>query len=81
MRPLLSIALLAVAALSGCVESGSGPTAGGLMGVRPAEPQSQSSYTCPTCGGRYAQAGNCPKCGLELVPKNDPAPNNPGNFK
>ena len=29
----------------------------------------QTSMTCKVCGGTYAQAGNCPKCGLELSPK------------
>jgi hypothetical protein len=77
MRPFLAIALLVAAALSGCVQPGSS-SASGMMSTKPLPAQSQTSYTCPTCGGRYAQSGNCPKCGLDLVPKSEPAP---GNYK
>jgi len=77
---LLSMAVLVATSLFGCVEPGSSQGAG-MMGVSSSAPQNQSSYTCPSCGGRYAQPGNCPKCGLDLVPKNEPAPSNPGNYK
>jgi len=80
MRFLTAVLLLCGTAFCGCVEPGShGSSASGLMGVRSQEAPAQRSYTCPTCGGTYAQAGNCPKCGLELTPKEDSAPK--GNFK
>jgi len=27
-------------------------------------------YTCPMCGGEFDKPGKCPKCGMDLVPKN-----------
>jgi YHS domain-containing protein len=26
--------------------------------------------TCPICGGEFDKSGKCPKCGMDLVPKN-----------
>lgn len=71
MKRLATAVLLAGVALGGCVEPGSqgGMGLGSAMGTRASEAPRQSSFTCSTCGGTYAQAGNCPKCGLELVPK------------
>jgi len=27
-------------------------------------------YTCPMCGGEFDKSGKCPKCDMDLVPKN-----------
>ncbi len=27
------------------------------------------TYTCEMCGGSYADAGKCSKCGMPLIPK------------
>jgi len=56
------------------LQAGGSGGAGGCGSVAVRSAPSEASFTCATCGGTYAQAGNCPKCGLELVPKKDPAP-------
>jgi hypothetical protein len=39
------------------------------MNAGPSNAPGVAPLTCSVCGGTYAQAGNCPKCGLELTPK------------
>lgn len=84
MRLLLTCALIASLSVSsqGLSAAGGGGGGGGC-GTSQVRNDSQShgaSFTCTTCGGTYAQAGNCPKCGLELVPKEGPPPQQ-GNYK
>jgi hypothetical protein len=75
MRLLLTCALAASFAVStqGMMSASGGGGGCGTSQVRNDPQPGAASFTCTTCGGTYAQAGNCPKCGLELVPKGAPS--------